>query len=65
MAQAFVFPGGARDGAEDLRVTAARSRFEEAGVLLADGASRPRSRRTCGGGRPRASPSTRSCERSG
>src|SRR5579872_3815463 len=36
MAQAFVFPGGARDGAEDLRVTAARELFEEAGVLLAD-----------------------------
>jgi 8-oxo-dGTP pyrophosphatase MutT (NUDIX family) len=36
MAQAFVFPGGARDGTEDLRVTAARELFEEAGVLLAD-----------------------------
>jgi 8-oxo-dGTP pyrophosphatase MutT (NUDIX family) len=36
MAQAFVFPGGARDGDEDLRATAARELFEEAGVLLAD-----------------------------
>lgn len=36
MGGAFVFPGGARDeGEEDLRVTAARELFEEAGVLLA------------------------------
>ncbi len=35
MAQAFVFPGGARDQDEDLRATAARELFEEAGVLLA------------------------------
>jgi 8-oxo-dGTP pyrophosphatase MutT (NUDIX family) len=41
MAQAFVFPGGARDGAEDLRFTAARELFEEAGVLLADRAPEP------------------------
>ncbi len=36
MARAFVFPGGARDGDEDPRVTAARELFEETGVLLAD-----------------------------
>jgi 8-oxo-dGTP pyrophosphatase MutT (NUDIX family) len=36
MAQAFVFPGGGREGQEDLRSTAARELFEEAGVLLAD-----------------------------
>jgi 8-oxo-dGTP pyrophosphatase MutT (NUDIX family) len=36
MGGAFVFPGGARDeGETDLRVTAARELFEEAGVLLA------------------------------
>ena len=35
MAQAFVFPGGARDGEEDARVTAARELVEETGVLLA------------------------------
>jgi 8-oxo-dGTP pyrophosphatase MutT (NUDIX family) len=36
MGGAFVFPGGAKDeGEEDLRVTAARELFEEAGVLLA------------------------------
>lgn len=36
MGGAFVFPGGARDeGEDDLRVTAARELFEEAGVLLA------------------------------
>lgn len=35
MASAFVFPGGAADPADrDLRVTAARELFEEAGVLL-------------------------------
>jgi 8-oxo-dGTP pyrophosphatase MutT (NUDIX family) len=36
MAQSFVFPGGIRDDDEDLRRTAARELFEEAGVLLAD-----------------------------
>jgi 8-oxo-dGTP pyrophosphatase MutT (NUDIX family) len=36
MARSFVFPGGVRDGEEDLRATAARELFEEAGVLLAD-----------------------------
>ncbi|MBL4843958.1 MAG: NUDIX domain-containing protein [Planctomycetes bacterium] len=36
MAQSFVFPGGIRDEGEDLRRTAARELFEEAGVLLAD-----------------------------
>lgn len=36
MARAFVFPGGAREGDEDPRATAARELFEEAGVLLAD-----------------------------
>ncbi len=36
MGGAYVFPGGARDeGEDDLRVTAARELFEEAGVLLA------------------------------
>src|SRR5436853_46990 len=34
MAQAFVFPGGARDGTEDLRATAARELLEEANVRL-------------------------------
>ena len=34
MAQAFVFPGGARDGDEDLRQTAARELSEEANVRL-------------------------------
>lgn len=35
MASAFVFPGGAADpGEDDLRLTAARELFEEAGVLL-------------------------------
>jgi ADP-ribose pyrophosphatase YjhB (NUDIX family) len=34
MAQAFVFPGGARDGTEDLRETAARELLEEANVRL-------------------------------
>lgn len=39
MASAFVFPGGAADpGDTDLRATAARELFEEAGVLLAPGA---------------------------
>ena len=40
MASAFVFPGGAAEpgDAGDLRVTAARELFEEAGVLLATGA---------------------------
>ena len=38
MGGAFVFPGGAADeGETDLRVTAARELFEEAGVLLATG----------------------------
>lgn len=41
MARAFVFPGGARDGDEDPRVTAARELFEETGVLLAEGAVDP------------------------
>jgi len=37
MGSACVFPGGAADeGEEDLRVTAARELFEEAGVLFAD-----------------------------
>ncbi|MGE0712217.1 MAG: NUDIX domain-containing protein [Planctomycetota bacterium] len=36
MARSFVYPGGARDGDEDLRATSARELFEEAGVLLAD-----------------------------
>ncbi len=37
MGSACVFPGGAADpGEDDLRVTAARELFEEAGVLLAD-----------------------------
>jgi len=37
MSSAFVFPGGAADeGDGDIRVTAARELFEEAGVLLAD-----------------------------
>lgn len=44
MARAHVFPGGARDGEEDLRATAARELFEEAGVLLADRASDPAAR---------------------
>lgn len=36
LASAFVFPGGAADpGEDDLRLTAARELFEEAGVLLA------------------------------
>jgi 8-oxo-dGTP pyrophosphatase MutT (NUDIX family) len=36
MSSTFVFPGGAADpGEDDLRVTAARELFEEAGVLLA------------------------------
>ncbi len=36
MSSAFVFPGGAVDpGEDDLRITAARELFEEAGVLLA------------------------------
>jgi 8-oxo-dGTP pyrophosphatase MutT (NUDIX family) len=35
MAQSFVFPGGIRDPGEDLRLTAARELFEEAGVLFA------------------------------
>ena len=35
MASAFVFPGGASEGAEDARTTAVRELFEEAGVLLA------------------------------
>ena len=36
MSSAYVFPGGAADpGESDLRVTAARELFEEAGVLLA------------------------------
>lgn len=35
MGGAFVFPGGAAEPGEDLRVTAARELFEEAGVLLA------------------------------
>jgi 8-oxo-dGTP pyrophosphatase MutT (NUDIX family) len=34
MAQSFVFPGGARDGAEDLRLTATRELQEEANVRL-------------------------------
>lgn len=34
MAQAFVFPGGARDGEEDLRATAARELQEEANVPI-------------------------------
>jgi 8-oxo-dGTP pyrophosphatase MutT (NUDIX family) len=39
MGGAFVFPGGAADpGETDPRVTAARELFEEAGVLLAQGA---------------------------
>lgn len=39
MAQSFVFPGGIVDpGEDDLRLTAARELFEEAGVLLAPGA---------------------------
>jgi len=38
MAQSFVFPGGIVDpGEDDLRLTAARELFEEAGVLLAPG----------------------------
>ena len=37
MGSACVFPGGAADeGEEDLRITAARELFEEAGVLFAD-----------------------------
>jgi 8-oxo-dGTP pyrophosphatase MutT (NUDIX family) len=37
MSNAFVFPGGTADEGElDLRLTAARELFEEAGVLLAD-----------------------------
>lgn len=51
MAQAFVFPGGARDGDEDPRTTAARELFEEAGVLLAD---RPVDAATAAGLRARA-----------
>lgn len=39
MAQAFVFPGGIRDPGEEMRTTAARELFEEAGVLFADGAT--------------------------
>lgn len=39
MPAAFVFPGGAAEAADgDLRITAARELFEEAGVLVADGA---------------------------
>jgi 8-oxo-dGTP pyrophosphatase MutT (NUDIX family) len=39
MGGAFVFPGGAADAGEtDPRITAARELFEEAGVLLAQGA---------------------------
>jgi 8-oxo-dGTP pyrophosphatase MutT (NUDIX family) len=38
MSSTFVFPGGAADpGEDDLRITAARELFEEAGVLLARG----------------------------
>lgn len=37
MAQSFVFPGGIREPGEDLRLTAARELFEEAGVLFASG----------------------------
>lgn len=38
MSSAFVFPGGGADaGEDDLRITAARELFEEAGVLLARG----------------------------
>lgn len=37
MAQSFVFPGGIRDPGEELRLTAARELFEEAGVLFAAG----------------------------
>ncbi len=37
MAQSFVFPGGIRDEGEELRLTAARELFEEAGVLFASG----------------------------
>jgi 8-oxo-dGTP pyrophosphatase MutT (NUDIX family) len=37
MPSAFVFPGGAAEpGETDLRITAARELFEEAGILLAD-----------------------------
>lgn len=41
MARAFVFPGGAKDGDEDLRLTATRELLEEAGVLVADRAVAP------------------------
>ncbi len=42
MGGAFVFPGGAADdGDGDLRITAARELFEEAGVLLAPAAPPP------------------------
>ncbi len=34
MAQSFVFPGGARDGTEELRATAARELLEEANVRI-------------------------------
>ena len=37
MSSSYVFPGGAADpGEDDLRVTAARELFEEAGVLICD-----------------------------
>lgn len=40
MASSFVFPGGAVDqGEDDLRLTAARELFEEAGVLLCAGST--------------------------
>jgi 8-oxo-dGTP pyrophosphatase MutT (NUDIX family) len=52
MGGAFVFPGGAKDeGEDDLRVTAARELFEEAGVLLA---KTPVDRETAGALRTRA-----------
>ncbi len=40
MSSSYVFPGGiAEEGEDDLRLTAARELFEEAGVLLAEGSN--------------------------